>query len=200
MTLSITVTTLRYVCQVSDRRLRCVRRDGTTELYTDHANKATLLQCKDAIVAITYHGIGEDHTDGTRTDTWLVKALQKSNPTKNSVKRVLEELGEQASAWMDNLRNRSCGPTEAFRHTFVAAGWVDVTTPVVFYISNYEHLKTKEEAIEPWPEFVGSFSRPEPNAGNPCSIHAGGAYESLEEEDVELLSELCKFQGPSQRT
>jgi len=195
MTLSITATTLRYVCQVSDRRLRCVRRDGTSEIYTDHANKATLLQCKDAIMAITYYGIGEDHINGTRTDIWLVKALQKSNPMENSVKRVLEELGEQASIWMKSLRHKSHGPSEFFRHTFVAAGWVDFDVPVVFYVSNFEHLKTKEEALQPWSEFVGSFSRPKPNAVNPCSIHAGGAYESLEDEDVKLLSTVMQKPG-----
>jgi hypothetical protein len=195
MTLSITTATLKYVCQISDRRLRCIRPDGTTELYTDHANKATLLWCKDAKVTITYYGIGADHTNETRTDTWLVKTLQKSNPTKNLIERVLEELGEQASDWMGNLRSKSRAPAEVFRHTFLAAGWVDARIPVIFYISNYENLKTKEEALQPWSEFASSSSRPEPNAANPCSIHTGGAYKSLKDEDFKLLSRVVKNAG-----
>ena len=194
MTLNITVTTSKYVCQVSDRRLRRLRRDGRTELFTDQANKSTILRCRDAVVAVTYQGIGEDLST-TRTDVWLVGALQKSRPTDNSIKKVLEEFREQSSEWMNNLRRCHRGADEALRHTFVFAGWVNQTCPTVFCVSNYENLKTHEEVSPPWPEFVATVSRPMPDSRHSCSLYLGGAHAALEKGDTQLLTNVIQKEG-----
>ena len=192
MTLNITATTLRYVCQVSDRRLCRIVRDGTTELYTDQANKSTILQCKDARMAVTYHGIGEAR--GIRTDAWLVDVLKKSSPVMNPIKKVLEEFREQSSEWMDNLRHNSQGNDADYRHTFIFAGWV-LNNPIIFYVSNYENLKTREETSYPWLEFKGTFSRPILGSTNPCSLHAGGFHTALRKADIELLKKVIQKPG-----
>ena len=195
MTLNLTASTLRYVCQVSDRRLIRVTQDGKTELYTDHANKSTLLSCNDASLTVSYNGIGEDLLSATRTDLWLVKALQKSNPAKNPIGKVLEEFKEQSSEWINNLRRNTQSNDELYRHTFVFAGYVGVIVPVIFYVSNFEDLKTNQELLHPLPEFVCTFSRPIPGSKNPCSLHAGGVYNALNKDDIDLFSDVIQKPG-----
>ncbi len=153
MSLNLSLITPRFVCQVSDRRLRRVTRDGTNELYTDQANKATIFECKDAICAITFHGIGAS-LDGTSTDRWLMDRLEEIYPTQHSIVEILEELRKKSSSWMMMMEQGAIGAKPALCHTFVIVGWVKARLPFIAFVANYELLLKHNKVGKPWPEFV----------------------------------------------
>ena len=192
MTLNISLSTNRYVIQVSDRQL--TEFDASGHIKKTDANKATVLVCSDAFVVITYHGIGRDHT-GTLTDDWLVETLNNLKPFNRPVKDVLENLRIEATKWIRTISGATHRPVETLRHTFFVTGWHARSTPVVFLVSNFENLKTKERVDNAWSEFAGSFSKPKPEAKNYYSLRGGGDVSARVMEDSELLARLAQLSG-----
>jgi hypothetical protein len=193
MSLNLSLITPRYVCQVSDRRLRRFNRDGTNELYTDQANKATVLGCRDAACAIAFHGIGAG-LDGTPTDFWLKETLQKVNPSKHSIDDILEELSQKSSSWMMEIR--TVHPTSALHHTFVLTGWVHARVPFIALVSNYQRLDSDTKAAKPWSEFIISaryLSHTSSRIG--FCFFRGGSTSDLLKDDIELVCRMAQDQG-----
>ena len=74
MTLNITVVSPEMVLQASDRRFVDA---NTMQLVDDSANKAIVIGCSDALLAITFCGVGTFKSGGAvqRLDWWLAEKM-----------------------------------------------------------------------------------------------------------------------------
>ena len=93
MTLIVTAATAQYFAQVSDRRLTLSNGD----LHDDKTNKAVVLFCQDAAVALAYTGVAR--IGGTPTDQYLTDLLM-------NLKAPQLPLAEVARALEDQLTER----------------------------------------------------------------------------------------------
>jgi hypothetical protein len=115
MTLNVTILHPHYILQVSDRRLTSIRA-GQVISAVDDANKAVILCCADAVLTITYTGLGQFL--GRGVDDWLVDALQESGAAELSGDSAVEMLRERANAWFKDI-----GRVWSGLHVFTIAGW-----------------------------------------------------------------------------
>ncbi|MCA9421765.1 MAG: hypothetical protein KC592_12155 [Nitrospira sp.] len=192
MSLNLSLITPRYVCQLSDRRLRRFTSDGTTELDTDNSIKLTTFGCRNARVSIAFHGIG-GHSNGTLTEHWLLETLQEFVKTNDSIETALKKLGQKTSLWIKGIRARN--PSD-LRHSFVITGWTNTNIPFIFLLSNYQRLTSPEKASIPWPEFKSSQSYLGGNASpNGFSFFRGGDTRTLSAEDIELINRTAQEDG-----
>jgi hypothetical protein len=131
VTLVLTAANDRFVVQVSDRRLSY---PTTGETYDDEANKAVVLVCQTAKLAISYTGLGCIGTQ--RTDEWLVDVLMNGGAGQKEMPEAIQLLTESATAAFAGLGI----PLERKRHVFVLAGWylteAGTPSPIVWCVSN----------------------------------------------------------------
>ncbi len=194
MTLNLSLVTPRYAIQVSDRRLSRVDRNGKLISYTDDLTKATVLVTRDTFSAITYHGVGMDHS-GLRTDDWLVRALTEQKPAEKRLTDVLENLQREASGWISSLSAATGVGQGELRHSFVISGWQFDERPFTFLLSNYEDLKSGELRDIAQPGFRSTFSRPKLGKETAFQLMARGDTRGLPESEGELVSRLAKTPG-----
>ncbi len=101
MTLNVTLLHPKFVLQASDRRLTALYEDGRTELF-DNANKAVVPSTSDAVLTITFTGLGRI---GKRyVDDWLTDMLQEAGAAELIAEEALEVIRTQASAWFDSFK------------------------------------------------------------------------------------------------
>jgi hypothetical protein len=186
--------TPRYVIQVSDRRLSRIDRRGRVHWYTDDLNKAILLVTHDSFSAITYHGIGMDHTR-LRTDDWLVGKLTELKPADKPLTTILESLKSEASKWIADISFATTLDLRHLRHSFLMSGWHSNARPFVFLVSNYEDLKLKERVDVAWDEFRATFSRPKLGKDRAYRLMARGDTSGLPMSDSELIGRLVQTPG-----
>jgi hypothetical protein len=152
MTLVITAATSRFVVQVSDRRLTYP--DGC--IYDDEANKAVVLQCRNAKLSMAYTGLG--CVGSMRTDEWLVDVLANAGAGHKPMEEVIELLTQSATIEFARLS----APLEQKRLALVLAGWYlrekDVLNPVVWSVSNFEGTRW-ESLPKAKPVFEARFAR-----------------------------------------
>ena len=111
MTLIISAVTSRKFYQVSDTRL--TKPNG--DLFNDFSIKTTLLQCKDAVISISYTGIAR--LDNLRTDEWLVKILSDFHAWDKTLFEVSEHIKNTATIEFKKINNQK------IHHAFVLTGW-----------------------------------------------------------------------------
>lgn len=139
MTLIVTVATHKFVAQASDRRLT---NPVTGELFTDHANKAVVLECQDGILSFAYAGagfVGERQADGLgeqRTDDWLLDVLSRNAAAELRADETVTMLAEEASQKFASFSRQ----VDDTRLSIVVAGWPKVAglVPGIWWISNFE--------------------------------------------------------------
>ena len=139
MTLAITVATHNFIAQASDRRLTDSK---TGELFTDHANKAVVLDCQDGILSFAYTGlgfIGDIQADGfgqLRTDDWLAEVLSRNGAAGMRADEAITMLAEEAGQEVAKMKLASSYK----RTSFYVAGWPKVAAlvPGIWWISNFE--------------------------------------------------------------
>jgi len=105
MTLNITAVSKAYVLQVSDRRLTVVQPDDTITIDTDYANKAVVVSCSDALLAITFTGLGRLGTQGI--DRWLVDVIEQNGLCELALSAAGEDC-VSAQRMMSPESARSC--------------------------------------------------------------------------------------------
>jgi len=154
VTLILTAANRRFVVQVSDRRLAY---PTTGETYDDEANKALVLVCQTAKLAIAYTGLGR--IGPLRTDEWLVEVLSDAKAGQKNMPEVTELLAELATKAFSGIAL----PAARKRHAFVLAGWYpkgpDALSPIMWCISNY-HGKDWETLQEVMPAFEARLAVP----------------------------------------
>lgn len=125
MTLIITVATRQKVIQASDRRL--TRPDGS--FFSDDANKAVCIGCKDAYFCIGYTGLA--FIEGMKTDEWLVESLMSIQAYKMDISSVTVALEKMLTVGF-------ASSLKQYRSTtFVLAGYRN-GLPFAAIISNFE--------------------------------------------------------------
>lgn len=194
MTLNLTLTTPRYLIQISDRRLSRIDRGGQILSYTDDLNKATLLVTQDAFAAITYHGLGMDHT-GLRADDWLVDHLTDMKPIKMPIRSILDRLAERSTEWVSDIAASSEVDRRLLRHSFVLSAWHRLEDPYLFLVSNYEDQKSHERSDFAWQQFRWTFSRPKPGSERAYALKGFGDTGALPMSDSVLLARLAQDPG-----
>ena len=110
MTLIISAFAAKKMYQVTNTRLT---KNG--DLYDDYSIKTTLLECKNAVISISYTGIA--YLGNLRTDEWLVKILSDFKAWGKGLKEVAEHIRNVA-----NIEFRKINYKMKY-HTFVIAGW-----------------------------------------------------------------------------
>jgi len=133
MTLNITAANPWFVAQVSDRRLTWAGRP-----YDDEANKAVVLGCRDALLLVTYTGLG--YIDELRTDDWIVEVLDANKVVRRDMGFAVEVLRQAAT----DAFSRLPAPDRGAAHTFLLAGWHcrgKRQIPYIWVVSNCEDLR-----------------------------------------------------------
>ena len=155
MTLNVTLANHRFVIQVSDRRLTV---GGCP--FDDDANKAAILVCRNAVMSITYTGLG--YFGELPVDDWIVELLDQNNAARRDVGFAVSLLRQAAAQTFPELppQDRKVG------HTFLLAGWQlhkKRQVPYVWLISNCEDKRGR--LIEPPAgHFRARYFRPEKGA------------------------------------
>lgn len=130
MTLVITTGTRQLIGQVSDRRLTD---SNTGVVCDDEANKAVILECSDALLAISFTGLGQ--IGSSRTDRWLIATLTGAKAGQLNIENVVRALATAATRDFSQLRL----PSNLKCHTFVLAGWYygeGFPRPIIWSVSN----------------------------------------------------------------
>ena len=109
MTLLITAMTADKVVQASDRRLTWT--DG--RVYSDNANKAVCVQCRDARFTVAYTGLA--HVGRVPSDEWLLDCLLAMSAFDMPVRMIVDNL----------KRNLTTAFSKKTQTTFVMAGFIN---------------------------------------------------------------------------
>lgn len=139
MTLNITAANPWFVVQVSDRRLTDRRLTHEGRTYDDEANKAVILGCRDALLVITYTGLG--YINELRTDDWIVEILDANKVARRDMGFAVAVLQQAATETFSRLAEPDCQQP----HTFVVAGWHrrgKRQIPYIWTVSNCEGVKS----------------------------------------------------------
>ncbi|MGB2695328.1 MAG: hypothetical protein WBD55_09100, partial [Dehalococcoidia bacterium] len=126
MTLNITIVHPHFIVQASDRRFTNA---VTHEVLGDSANKAIVMRCADALLSITFTGIGTfpAGSSAQRMDWWLAESLLEACMPELTADEVLRHISERSTSLFEELRH-TLRPEINLRHAFVVAGW-DVANP-----------------------------------------------------------------------
>ena len=130
MTINLTAVTKNLIVQVSDRMFTDM---ATGITVNDQANKALVFSCENALLTITFAGIGR--VNDKRIDHWLTETIQEEGLCELEVQIAVEVLAKKATelfrTFPDHLEKR---------HVFVIAGWEQkndtILKPYVRTISN----------------------------------------------------------------
>lgn len=117
MTLNLTLLARDFVLQVSDRRLTHVDHSGSIQILEESANKAVVLSCADALLSVTYTGLGR--LGAVRVDEWLADELHNNAFAEMNAEMAISSFTSVATNWFRSFQNQWCGP-----HTFVFAGFL----------------------------------------------------------------------------
>ncbi|MBI5948618.1 MAG: hypothetical protein HY875_10825 [Chloroflexi bacterium] len=169
MTLNITIVHSDFVAQVSDRRLTYPDR---TSVASDEANKAVIVRCRNATVAITFCGVGGFGTPQQSSykgiDEWLAEAAQDAGVAELDAETLPGFVCSSATDLFG--RHQITG----IPHAFVLAGWVDHPTqatrkrPRIWVIDNDDGTGS-----------FGSSFRIRPRAARTGSLVATGAISAV---------------------
>jgi hypothetical protein len=146
MTLNLTALGREFVIQASDRRLTYVTSSGSIQLVDDDANKAVVFSCSDALLAITFTGLGKVH--GTRVDEWLLDVMQEEALCELEAETAIEQFSQLATAWFQSFRSFWHG-----LHVFVFAGFQteltsNRTAPRLWFVTNADSPQYSTFAVQ----------------------------------------------------
>ena len=166
MTMNLTALGNDFVMQVSDRQLTHVTTTGSIHVSSDDANKAVVLSCSDALLAITFTGLGK--LNSTQVDEWLLNVLQEEALCELEADIAIEKFSVLATDWFQSFRTDWSGP-----HTFIFAGFqkkanTNQSKARLWFVSNTKSngylsfdvcpIKNKGMYVTGW---LGAFTRME---------------------------------------
>jgi hypothetical protein len=136
VTLNFTALARDFALQVSDRRLTSVNPSGSVRLLEDHANKAVVLSCADAVLSVTYTGLGRLGT--VRVDDWIADEFHNNAFAEMNAETALTKFALIATDWFRSFQKQWRGP-----HSFVFAGFLRSSEsgrgqPRLWHVSNAE--------------------------------------------------------------
>ncbi len=129
MTISITVVCPRFLVAAVDRRLVST---GRRRILAEQSTKLTSLRCADAVMLITYAGIGEFR--GQTPTEWISALASRANLKALCFREVLDALAVDAGERLSHVPH---GVDR--RHTFVVGAFAK-GSPSICLVSNFETL------------------------------------------------------------
>lgn len=185
MTLNITVANHWFVAQVSDRRLTDRRR-----LFDDRWNKAVVVGCRDAVLAITYTGLG--YFNEWPVDEWVVKVLDQSKAVTREGGFAIRAICSAAAADWRRLPDAD----KRRPHTFIAAGWHwrrQRQMPYMWMVSNCDSLDGAPPSAPSGRFGVGRVrGRPDARAGEVSLVVVTGAERATTQKAVDGVGKLAR--------
>jgi SEC-C motif-containing protein len=193
MTLIISSINSEQAVLASDRRVICNGKPKNEEY-----NKAAVLICRDARVAVAFTGIAQQGEFLTRR--WLLEALVESAGPDYRVHSLIDRLSARASKDIGKLRVNN--PSDK-RLTVVLTGYVYDDSPPRCYcwlVSNFERFDGEEPPIEhPAPNFFVSFMRDKrPAESEPYCLLPAGYRDAVKIADMRAIETLLKQKKPAQ--
>ncbi|MEW6367905.1 MAG: SEC-C domain-containing protein [Acidobacteriota bacterium] len=150
MTWVVAIGNSEQFIQVSDRRLT----DQSGEVIDDESNKAIIMLCENARLAIGFTGLARTGTFCTRE--WLLNTLNAAGPPEFAAKEIVERVGEMATREFSRNPLLSGLPKQAKRLTVMLAGYLyhhDPPLGALAIISNYFDVDSGELSPEAWDTF-----------------------------------------------
>jgi hypothetical protein len=149
LTLIITAGNTQHYVQVSDRRLTV---NGS--LAEDEANKAVVLHCGDARLALGFTGLAR--VGGFKTREWLLRAINESGPPHYTAISVIKAFEERATRDFRELPSLRTLPDETKRLTVLFSGYhygCDPPLGVAAIVTNFETVSAKRVSPNAWAHF-----------------------------------------------
>jgi hypothetical protein len=193
MTLILAAGNTEQFIQVYDRRL-CV--DGVAT--DDESNKAMVLDCDNARLAVGFTGLARHAQFETRR--WLLSALDRCGPPDYSVGSMLRRFRDQATRdfnKMPILRNLR---SDQKRLTIMFTGYLYNHEPplgALAIVSNFQDIDRGIESREAWSHFKCFFrAEARPNSGDIALLSWVGDLPPFREGDSTTLRELIRYRKP----
>jgi SEC-C motif len=193
MTLLLCLANQDQVILASDRRLT---RNGLVE--NDEFNKAVVLTCRDAQLAVAFTGLAAvdlgPNAPGFDTGQWILEALMEAAPPDYLMEPLINRLCDKTTKQWAKLR------VADKRLTVIFTGYSFADDPPRIYhwvISNFEDQEGHERdtASE---RFEAHFRREiRPSEADPFLVRAYGTHSGLAPEDTEALSVLLQQRKPA---
>lgn len=187
MTLNISVACPQFVCQVSDRRFITI---PDCKPYDDK-NKATVVVCKDAMLLVSYHGIGSVRS--TATDSWIADQFRGIDSRDLTASDVEELIRDRATSWFRQIKRSSVSDTN-WRHSFVIAGKPHQGFPFLTLVSNYESVEPSDESS--LAKGIFGISKKHSSRTKLQGL-IGGCHQEVPQDEKDLLLRLFKLKGGS---
>jgi hypothetical protein len=186
MTLIISAGNSEQFVQVSDRRLT---RNGV--LQDDESNKAIVLNCANARLALGFTGLAKAGDFETRE--WLLSTISECGPPDFTAQAVLERVREKATQVFQNLPVLKNLPKINKRLSIMFSGYLYHHNPPlggVAILTNFQHIDSDKNSIEAWDHFK-CFYREKPRP-NDVLLHAIGTIPPIDPQDISRLEDLLK--------
>ena len=195
MTLILALTNLQQVVLLSDRRV--TSNGKLIDDNDDESNKAAVLDCRNARLAVAYTGLAR--AGKFFTNRWLPEALMDSAAPDFLMEPTIERFRQRATRDFASIPvNR---PSDK-RLSVVLAGYCYDDTPPRAYcwlVSNFEKIDDKEPPRqEPTDVFSAQYYRDKrPIEEESHLLLAVGVYRAISERDFESLGTLLRQNKPS---
>lgn len=189
MTLVLTLGNRDQVIQVSDRHL-----SWNGRLVDDESNKADVLTCMNAKLAIGFKGLARYGEFDTRY--WVVDALYESSPPDYLAREIIERFRERASETFSRKPMVHNIPRSHKRLSIMFSGYLyHHEPPLIGYaiVTNYQDFETGRDSPEAWDEFTAKFwNECRSLDWEPTLVQRVGNWRAMRDADVAALRALLQ--------
>jgi hypothetical protein len=194
LTLIIALANPEQAIQVSDRRLTV-----NGQLDVDESNKAAVLICTDARLAIGFTGLAKIGDFATRH--WLFDAIYECSPPDYRSYYILERLTERATSDFQSLPSLKAVPQRDKRLSVMFSGYLHHEDPPLGYLgilTNYQNFKTGIDHSEAWDHFeLHHWFEKRPLEHPFTLVQRIGAYAAMTTSDEKDLRQLLQELKPA---
>lgn len=195
MTLILALTNLSQVVLLSDRRLTV--NGQLIDDNDDESNKASVLDCRNARLAVAFTGLAR--TGNFFTNRWLPAALMESAAPDFLMGSTVKRFQEKATR--DFARIKVDRPSDKCLSVVLAGYCYDDTPPRAYcwLVSNFETFDYQQPPrLDPSDVFTAEYYRDKrPIEEGSHILFAAGAYRAVKESDFESLGTLLRQNKPS---
>lgn len=194
MTLIIAAGNQDQFIQVSDRRLTV---NGV--IADDESNKAIVLQCANARLAVGFTGLARIGT--FNTGDWILSALNECGPPDYTAQSIIERFTGRATKDFTEIKQLGGLSAEHSRLSIAFTGYLDHHDPplgALAVVSNFHNLDTGIVSAGSCGHFECFFrEEPRPHNGQLALFFPLGTLPPIPEADSRMLVDLVKSRKPA---
>ena len=187
MTLIITAGNSEQFIQVSDRRVTI---NGA--IQDDESNKAIVLNCANARLAVGFTGLARVGDFNTRE--WLVSTINECGPPDYTAQSILERVKEKATQAFQSIPVLRNLPKGQKRLSVMFSGYLyhhDPPLGGLAILTNFQNIDSSEISAGAWDQFECFYRQePRPHDGEVALIYAVG---TIPPTDPKLKNELNRL-------